>query len=112
MSSTKAPKPKTRTVRLNFFVSPGEIEDMRAMPERYGAESTPLVRTALRIIDERKEPVERIDAEQARSVHTAILCTPADAALVDRIARRNKCTKADVIRYALRALRDRGLRFG
>ena len=112
MSSTKAPKPKTRTVRLNFFVSPSEIEDMRAMPDRYGAESTPLLRAALRIIDERREPVEQIEAEQARSVHTAILCTPTDAALVERIARRNKCAKADVIRFALRALRDRGLRFG
>ena len=82
------------------------------MQERIGVDAGALVRLALRLIEERREPVEKLEAEQARTILTNIRFADEDAARLDRLAKRNKVGKSDVIRFALRALRDRGLRFG
>ena len=112
MSSTKTTKPVTKVHRINFILSPAEKRDMDGLPKRIGIDTGPLVRVALRLFDERREPIEKIQAEQSRTVLTNIRFADEDAALLEKLAKRNKCTKSDVIRYALRALRDRGLRFG
>jgi hypothetical protein len=106
------PRPKTRTIRVNFFVSPDELADLHDLQGKYGAEFAPLTRLALRIMDEQNEAIEKVEAQQVRSAYTAILLSPADATHLERIVKRNKCTKADVIRYAIHALHTRGLRFG
>ena len=106
------PKPKTKTRLVNFLLAPEEKKDMDGLQKQIGADAAVLLRLAIRILDERAEPVEKIDVQTTRSIPTAIYVSDAEKSQIDKLAKRNKCTKSDVIRWALRALRDRGLRFG
>ena len=105
-------RPHKRQSYVNFLVSPDEKANMGELMKRIGADPTGLIRVALRIIDEQGGNVDKIQAQQARTILTNIHADEADKALIERIAARNNCTKSDVIRYAIHALHTRGLRFG
>ena len=106
------PKPKTKTRLVSFLLSPEEKKIMDGLQNKIGADAAVLLRVTIRILDENAEGIKKIDAQQSRSIITAIYVSDAEKSQIDRLAKRNKCAKSDVIRFALHALHDRGLTLG